>query len=56
MGIYILVAVIGAVWSASVAHSKNNNVMLYAMLGFAVPLIGVLAAHFAADNAPEANA
>ena len=50
MAIYFIVGLVGAVWAAAVAGSKNNNALGYAVLGFVLPLIGVIAAYAAAPS------
>jgi hypothetical protein len=45
-----LISFIGAIWSANIASRKNLNVLAYAVLGFLVPLIGLLIV-FAAEPA-----
>jgi hypothetical protein len=42
MGIAIVIALIGAIWCAHVASTKHLNVLGYTLLGFLLPLIGVL--------------
>jgi hypothetical protein len=35
-------SIIGAIWSANIASRKNLDVLVYAVFGFLVPLIGML--------------
>jgi hypothetical protein len=45
IGVYILVRFVGAIWAAAVAGGKNLNMAVFAILGFLLPLIGVLIAY-----------
>ena len=57
MEIAILFGFIGAIWSAVVAGNKNRNPIGYLVLGFLIPLVGVLVAYGAAPLPPaEGNA
>lgn len=47
MGIYILAGVIGAMWAAAVASSKNNDVVVWGLFGLLFPLFGVIGAYAA---------
>ncbi len=53
MGIALLIGIIGAFWTASLASRKNLNVLGYAILGFLLPLIGVLVVLSAEDRNPK---
>jgi len=44
MGIAIVICLAFSIWAASIASSKNLNVLGYALLAFFLPLIGVIAA------------
>jgi hypothetical protein len=54
MAIALVICLAFSIWAASIASSKNLNVLGYALLAFFLPLIGVIAAVAAKPGpAPE---
>lgn len=53
LALAFLFSIIGAIWSANIASRKNLNPLGYALLGFLLPLIGVLVVYGAAPQTPE---
>jgi hypothetical protein len=54
MAIALVICLAFSIWAASIASSKNINVLGYALLAFFLPLIGVIAAVAAKPGpAPE---
>jgi len=56
MGIVFFISLIGAAACAMIASNKNLNVAGYGVLGFFLPLIGVIIALCVPAAAPPSNA
>lgn len=47
LALSFFIGVIGAIWCAVVASNKNISVLGYTVLGFVLPLLGVILVHVA---------
>jgi hypothetical protein len=41
---YLLIALVSAVWAGFIARRKGSSVLIWAMVGFVVPFLGVVLA------------